>query len=100
MNSIVGPLAHTQSHAFAAALHFAQDYGILAASIEDRPFVPVSTVVLEGAPRDMKFCFRRWDAEKAVGGTEALMAGSAGLKRAGSLRCVGLGAALASLRGE
>ena len=66
--------------------------------MQDRPFVPVSTVVLEGAPRDMKFCFREWDSEKGVGGTEALMAGSKGMKRAGSLRCVGLSAALASLR--
>ena len=46
----------------------------------------------------MKFCFREWDSEKGVGGTEALMAGSKGMKRAGSLRCVGLSAALASLR--
>jgi hypothetical protein len=95
-NSIIGPLAQSQSHAFAAALHFAQDYGILAASMEDRPFVPVSTVVLEGAPRDMKFCFRQWDNEKGVGATEALMAGK--VKRSGSLRCVGLSAALASLK--
>lgn len=95
---IIGPLAQQQSHAFAAALHFAQDYGILAASVEDRPFIPVSTVVLEGAPRDMKFCFRGWDNDRGVGGTEALMAGK--LRRQGSLRCVGLAAALASLRVE
>jgi hypothetical protein len=68
--------------------------------MQDRPFVPVSTVVLEGTPRDMKFCFRLWDNEKGVGGTEALMAGSKGIRRAGSLRCVGLSAALASLRVE
>ncbi|KIW04978.1 uncharacterized protein PV09_04140 [Verruconis gallopava] len=92
---IIGPLAQSQSHAFAAALHFAQDYGILAASTQDRPFVPVSTVVMEGSPRDMRFCFRNWDNERGVGGTESLMAG---LRRAGSLRCVGLSAALASLR--
>jgi hypothetical protein len=95
--SIIGPLAQSQAAAFSTALSFAQDYGILAASTQDRPFVPVSTVVLEGAPRDMKFCFRGWDAERGVGGTEALMAGSK-IRRVGSLRCVGLSAALASLR--
>jgi hypothetical protein len=94
---LIGPLAHTQSHAFATALLFAQDYGILSASLEDRPFVPVSTVVLEGVPRDMKPCFRHW-SDNAFGfrGTEALMAGKP--KRGGSLRCVGLAAALAATR--
>jgi len=95
---IVGPLAHTQSHAFATALLFAQDYGILAASLEDRPFVPVSTVVLEGVPRDMKPCFRQWRDSEDVGGTEALMAGKP--KRGRSLRCVGLDAALAATRAK
>jgi hypothetical protein len=95
---LIGPLAQSQSHAFATALLFAQDYGILSASLEDRPFVPVSTVVLEGVPRDMKPCFRQW-SDDAFGfrHTEALMAGKP--KRGGSLRCVGLAAALAATRG-
>lgn len=93
--SIIGPLAQSQSHAFATALLFAQDYGIIAAGMEDRPFVPISTVVLEGVPRDMKPCFRKWTDELANGGTEALMAG---VKRGRSLRCVGLDAALAATR--
>lgn len=28
--------------------------------MEDRPFVPVATVVLEGIPRDLKAVFRKW----------------------------------------
>ncbi|KAE9965746.1 hypothetical protein EG328_009424 [Venturia inaequalis] len=92
---IIGPLAQSQSYAFATALLFAQDYGIIAAGMEDRPFVPISTVVLEGVPRDLKPCFRKWTDERADGGTEALMAG---VKRGRSLRCVGLDAALAATR--
>jgi hypothetical protein len=52
---------------------FAQDYAILAASTEDRPFVPVGHVVVENAPVDMKALFRTWSEEGA--GTEELMAG-------------------------
>lgn len=92
--SIVGPLSRTQHTAFAIALLFAQDYGILAASLQDRPFVPVSTVVLEGAPRDMKAAFRQWEDRFLP--TGALMAGKP--RRGRSLRIVGLAAALAATR--
>lgn len=75
--------------------------------MEDRPFVPVSTVVLEGAPRDMKACFRQWkDHSAADAGVGSVVSkkegpGSAGHgKRSGSLRCVGLAAALAAARME
>ncbi|KAF2749389.1 hypothetical protein M011DRAFT_493102 [Sporormia fimetaria CBS 119925] len=61
MYIIVGPLSRSQSNAFSTALLFAQDYSILAVSEEDRPFLPVTTVVLEGVPRDMKAVFRSWD---------------------------------------
>lgn len=54
-------MARSKMAEFQTAVFFAQEYGILAASLEDRPFVPVSTVVLEGAPRDMKAVFRKWD---------------------------------------
>jgi len=97
--SILSPHSHTQNHAFSAALLFAQDYGILAASLEDRPFIPVSTVVLEGAPRDMKAVFRRWtdynNGEPIP--TEKLLEGKP-LKRGGSIRVVGLAAALAAVQ--
>jgi hypothetical protein len=32
--------------------------------MEDRPFVPVSTVVMEGVPRDLKVIFRHWRDEQ------------------------------------
>ncbi|EON62213.1 hypothetical protein W97_01433 [Coniosporium apollinis CBS 100218] len=91
---IVGALSRSQSHAFSTALLFAQEYGILAASLEDRPFVPVSTVVMEGVPRDMKAVFRRW--EDRLMPTSALMAGKP--RRGKSLRIVGLSAAIAATR--
>ncbi|KAK3065516.1 hypothetical protein LTS18_006227 [Coniosporium uncinatum] len=105
---ILTPSSSRHPIAFTTALLFAQDYGILAASLEDRPFVPVSTVVVEGTPRDMKACFRRWEdrSDKAgvvvknvgagtrgVGGGQ----GDGGLKRGRSLRVVGLGEAIAAV---
>jgi hypothetical protein len=60
-HSIVGALARSQAPAFSTALMFAQEYGILAVSEEDRPFMPVTTIVLEGVPRDMKAVFRHWN---------------------------------------
>lgn len=63
----------TESTAFRAALIFAQEYGILAASAEDRPFVPAGSVVIysrsgspsvkeaEGIPEGMRRAFRKWD---------------------------------------
>lgn len=61
--------------------------------MEDRPFVPVSTVVLEGIPRDLKRVFRKWDDEKSPTVTNA----AAGLKRGRSLRVVTLTQALQAL---
>ncbi|KAL2164042.1 hypothetical protein VTH06DRAFT_3256 [Thermothelomyces fergusii] len=57
---IVGARSQHQYAAFRNALDFAQEYAILAAGAEDRPFVPVSTIVLEGIPRDLKSVFRKW----------------------------------------
>lgn len=57
---------------------FAQEYGILAASAEDRPFVPVSSVVIcsrtrsanveavEAIPEGMRRAFRKWDDAKGL----------------------------------
>jgi hypothetical protein len=103
LHSIPSPHSRAHAHAFSSALLFAQDYGILAASAQDRPFVPVSTVVLEGAPRDLKAVFRRWSnpssAEGSGDGSSSAEAKkkSGGLKRGGSLRTVGLAAALAAV---
>ncbi|KAL2038607.1 hypothetical protein N7G274_008655 [Stereocaulon virgatum] len=64
----------TRSAAFRAALVFAQEYGILAASAEDRPFVPTSSVVIcskagpengkdvDNLPEGMIRAFRKWDS--------------------------------------
>ncbi|KAK8210717.1 hypothetical protein IWZ01DRAFT_435672 [Phyllosticta capitalensis] len=94
LDAIVGALSRSQCLAFSTALMFAHEYGILAASLDDRPFVPVSTVVLEGVPRDMKACFRSW--EDSLQPTAALMAGKP--RRGRSLRIVGLQAALAATK--
>jgi hypothetical protein len=73
---------------------FAQEYSILAVSEEDRPFMPVNTIVLEGWPRDMKAVFRFWD--DALIPAAGLMRGKLG--RGKSLRIVGLEKALEATR--
>jgi hypothetical protein len=103
---IVGANSQSQFSAFNTALHFAQEYGILAAGMEDRPFVPVSTVVLEGVPRDMKKVFRKWKDEhlttifRSPSTASMLTAGGGkgGLRRARSLRVMPLMAALEATR--
>jgi hypothetical protein len=69
---------------------FAQEYGILAASMEDRPFIPVSTVVLQGAPRDLKAVFRKWDEAKTMTRWEP--------NKSSSLRVIPLSAAIEATR--
>lgn len=71
---------------------FAQEYGIIAASMEDRPYVPVTTVVLEGVPKDMKSVFRKWVQGSAPTLHKAPLEGS--LQRGRSLRVLPLNAAL------
>ncbi|RDL40441.1 Actin depolymerizing protein [Venustampulla echinocandica] len=93
MYIIVGANAQSQYPAFHNALVFAQEYGILAAGLEDRPFIPVSTVVIEGIPRDMKSVFRKWREGSAPTRTQ-----TAGLQRGRSLRVVPLNAALEATR--
>lgn len=98
MYIIVGSHAGSSFISFANALNFAQEYAILAAGMEDRPFVPVSTVVLEGVPRDLKRVFRKWD--EAVSPTvvrEKEFKSAGGLRRGRSLRVVPLTQALQAL---
>ncbi|KAI8954629.1 hypothetical protein F4801DRAFT_575365 [Xylaria longipes] len=90
---VVGSRAQAEYASFHNALDFAQEYAILAASVEDRPFVPVSTVVLEGIPRDMKSVFRKW--QDALSPTVTNV--NTGLKRGRSLKVVSLGQALQAL---
>ncbi|GAB0137194.1 hypothetical protein EsDP_00005471 [Epichloe bromicola] len=96
MYIIVGSRANSQYSSFRIALDFVQEYAILASGMEDRPFVPISTVVLEGIPRDMKRVFRKWDDEKSPTVTNTAGSGS-GLKRGRSLRVVTLTQALQAL---
>lgn len=91
---IVGSRAQSQYSAFQNALMFAQEYGILAAGMEDRPFVPVSTVVIEGVPRDLKSVFRKWKDSLAP----TIQRSGASLQRGRSLRVVPLNAAIEATR--
>lgn len=113
MYIIVGARSQHQYAAFRNALDFAQEYAILAAGMEDRPFVPISTVVLEGIPRDLKSVFRKWrdgnsptvmhaSPQGVSGGSSGGGVGGGGptpspLKRARSLRIVPLTQALQAL---
>ncbi len=99
---VVGKESREKYDDFCAALVFAQEYGILTAGMEDRPFVPVSTVVLEGVPRDLKGVFRKWrDVDsplimKKPSGQQTSRSG--GLRRGKSLRVVRLNDALDAVR--
>ncbi|KAF2200181.1 hypothetical protein GQ43DRAFT_374455 [Delitschia confertaspora ATCC 74209] len=86
MYIIIGPLSRTQSASFSTALLFAQEYGLLAASEESRPMIPVATVVLDGTPRDMKAAFRCWSDERVS--AAGLIKGKLG--RGKSLRILGV----------
>ncbi|KAH7170194.1 hypothetical protein EDB81DRAFT_864625 [Dactylonectria macrodidyma] len=95
MYIIVGARAQSQYASFRNALDFAQEYAILASGMEDRPFVPISTVVLEGVPRDLKRVFRSWRDELSPTATQTVGAATLGTPRRGrSLRVVSLTQAL------
>ncbi len=96
MYIIVGSHAQSQYASFHNALDFAQEYAILAAGMEDRPFVPITTVVLEGIPRDMKSVFRKWRETESPTITNVAATG-VGIKRGRSLRVMTLNQALQAL---
>ncbi|CAL5866852.1 uncharacterized protein PFLUO_LOCUS1063 [Penicillium psychrofluorescens] len=58
---IVGEQATHKSADFSSALIFAHEYGILATSLQDRPFIPKSFVALGGIPDRCQAAFRKWD---------------------------------------
>ncbi|KAJ5676739.1 uncharacterized protein N7477_002372 [Penicillium maclennaniae] len=58
---IVGDHTSQKSAEFASAVVFAHEYGILAASLQDRPFIPKSFVALGGVPDRCQSAFRKWD---------------------------------------
>ncbi|KAF6838767.1 ADP-ribosylation factor [Colletotrichum plurivorum] len=95
MYIIVGRTAQSQYSSFRIALDFAQEYAILASGMEDRPFIPISTVVLEGIPKDLKSVFRKWRDESSP--TIMPQQKPAGLRRGRSLRVVPLTQALQAM---
>ncbi|KAI9705195.1 MAG: hypothetical protein M1820_005342 [Bogoriella megaspora] len=87
---ILGPASHTHLQLLPTALLFAQDYSILAASLEDRPFVPIGNVLMPGFfPKDMRHVFRGWRDEL----TESFKEG-----RKEGKKVLSLGAAIAAVR--
>ncbi|KAK2729197.1 gelsolin repeat protein [Colletotrichum kahawae] len=97
MYIIVGKFAQSQYSSFRIALDFAQEYAILASGMEDRPFIPISTVVLEGIPKDLKSVFRKWRDEASPTIMPMRSGSSSPLKRGRSLRVVPLTQALQAL---
>jgi hypothetical protein len=61
LSSYVGDQATSKSAEFVTALMFAQEYGILSASLEDRPSIPACRITFRGAPPDFTAVFRKWD---------------------------------------
>ncbi|KAI7975458.1 hypothetical protein EIK77_006414 [Talaromyces pinophilus] len=53
--------AKSRAAEFASALVFAHEYGIMAASLQDRPFIPVGYVSIGGVPDSCTVAFRKWD---------------------------------------
>ncbi|KAE8142706.1 hypothetical protein BDV38DRAFT_235551 [Aspergillus pseudotamarii] len=58
---IVGEQASNRPAEFVSAVVFAHEYGILAASLQDRPFIPKSFVSLGGVPGSCCTAFRKWE---------------------------------------
>ena len=102
MYIIVGARSQHQYAAFHNALDFAQEYAILAAGMEDRPFVPISTVVLEGIPRDLMSVFRKWQDTNSptIMNPPSHQQPATSLRRGRSLRIVPLNQALQAVQAE
>lgn len=56
---IVGDQASNRPAEFASAVAFAAEYGVLAASLQDRPFIPKSFISLGGTPEACRSAFRK-----------------------------------------
>ena len=63
-----GSQAGAKSVEFVSALFFAQEYSILAASLQDRPLVPPCHVELSEAALDFRAVFRKWIPSNSPGG--------------------------------
>ncbi|KAJ5970367.1 Small GTPase superfamily ARF/SAR type [Penicillium vulpinum] len=58
---IIGEQASQKSAEFTSAVVFAHEYGILATSLQDRPFIPKSYVALGGVADRCQSAFRKWN---------------------------------------
>ncbi|KAH0614048.1 uncharacterized protein H6S33_005934 [Morchella sextelata] len=87
---VLGANSQSKRPEFQSALQFAQDYAILAATVDDRPFIPVSSVIVGGAPREFKVLFRNWEDAKIPTSWQP--------SRKPSLRLVGLTAAMEAMK--
>ncbi|KAJ5309264.1 hypothetical protein N7508_004643 [Penicillium antarcticum] len=58
---IIGEQASQKSADFASAVVFAHEYGILATSLQDRPFIPKTFVALGGVADRCQSAFRKWN---------------------------------------
>jgi hypothetical protein len=63
----VGEDAGRKPVEFVTALMFAQDYGILAASLEDRQSIPPCSITFYGVPSDFTPAFRKWEKNSGMG---------------------------------
>ncbi|KAI5784834.1 hypothetical protein FPQ18DRAFT_394942 [Pyronema domesticum] len=61
---IVGSQSQSKREEFQAALQFTEAYALFAAQEENRPSIPLISVVIGGAPREFKILFRHWDDNK------------------------------------
>ncbi|RPB06167.1 hypothetical protein L873DRAFT_1851083, partial [Choiromyces venosus 120613-1] len=86
---VLGANSQDKRAEFETALKFAQEYAMLAASVNDRPFIPVSSVIVGGAPREFKVLFRNWEDSKIPTTWQPT--------RKPSLRLVGLPAAMEAM---
>lgn len=76
---------------FVTALEFAQEYGILTVSSEDRPSIPSCKITLHGAAPDFAAAFRKWQRPTV---------GPSGEAGGETCRVVDLNDALEALSGE
>ena len=79
-HSLSTPPHYPPTTSLRASILFAQEYAILSASLDDRPFVPPCTVIFTPAfpndprprttpPQGLRWGFRRWDDRDGEGHT-------------------------------
>ena len=63
MDRYVGELAKSKPIEFVTALSFAEQYGMLAASLQDRPAIPPCWVSFGRVEENFKAAFRKWNVK-------------------------------------